>query len=285
MMNRIRTRIESKRATQPAAVVLHVASGPRPPLTAGRDAPDSDAHTVMHLDSVESAGGRLGAVLSAPRSGAVALGRHGPWLVTTPALARAGADRPGRFDFPGDVSRSGDLSVEPRRDPLGPRHVRAADPGRGGARGRRLRPRVGRRARRARPQPRPARRTTPWSCCDARWPARPWPRCWSADVRTRDLVADLTLALDRRPRSRHLGPATAPALEPRTPRRAGRPLRPRGRPRRGPRARRRRPAGRHDAGRRACRCRSPQAPGCWGGSPPTRRRPSTRSTRSGRPCA
>ena len=64
----------------------------------------------MQLDSVESAGGRLGAVLSAPRSGAVALGRHGPWLVTTPALAREVLTDPGRFDFPGDVSRSGDLS-------------------------------------------------------------------------------------------------------------------------------------------------------------------------------
>src|SRR5690242_15968301 len=64
----------------------------------------------MHMDSVESAGGRLGAVLSAPRSGAVALGRHGPWLVTTPALARRVLTEPGRFDFPGDVSRSGDLS-------------------------------------------------------------------------------------------------------------------------------------------------------------------------------
>ena len=64
----------------------------------------------MHLDSVESAGGRLGAVLSAPRSGAVALGRHGPWLVTTPALAKQVLTEPGRFDFPGDVSRSNDLS-------------------------------------------------------------------------------------------------------------------------------------------------------------------------------
>ena len=65
----------------------------------------------MHMDSVESAGGRLGAVLSAPRSGAVALDRHGPWLVTTQALARRVLTEPGRFDFPGDVSRSGDLSA------------------------------------------------------------------------------------------------------------------------------------------------------------------------------
>ena len=40
----------------------------------------------------------------------VALGRHGPWLVTTPTLARRVLTDPGRFDFPGDVSRSGDLS-------------------------------------------------------------------------------------------------------------------------------------------------------------------------------
>jgi len=64
----------------------------------------------MHVDGVESAGGRLGAVLAAPRSGAVALGRHGPWLVTTPALARRVLTDHVRFDFPGDVSRSGDLS-------------------------------------------------------------------------------------------------------------------------------------------------------------------------------
>ncbi|GAA5107632.1 hypothetical protein GCM10023339_05900 [Alloalcanivorax gelatiniphagus] len=64
----------------------------------------------MHMDSVESAGGRLGAVLSAPRTGASALGRFGPWVVTTPALAREVLTDPVRFDFPGDVSRTGDLS-------------------------------------------------------------------------------------------------------------------------------------------------------------------------------
>ncbi len=65
----------------------------------------------MHLDSAESAGGRLGAVLSAPRSGAAALGPHGPWLVTTPELARRVLTDTDCFDFPGDVSRSGDLSA------------------------------------------------------------------------------------------------------------------------------------------------------------------------------
>ncbi|WP_374457853.1 cytochrome P450 [Nocardioides sp.] len=65
----------------------------------------------MQVDSVESAGGRLGAVLSAPRSGVVALGGHGPWLTTTPAQARQVLTDVVHFDFPGDVSRSGDLSA------------------------------------------------------------------------------------------------------------------------------------------------------------------------------
>jgi hypothetical protein len=64
----------------------------------------------MHMDSVESASGRLGAVLAAPRSGAVPLGPHGPWLAASPALARRVLTDPGSFDFPGDVCRSGDLS-------------------------------------------------------------------------------------------------------------------------------------------------------------------------------
>ena len=65
----------------------------------------------MHMDSVESAGGRLGAVLASPRSGVVALGPSGPWLTTTPAQARQVLTDPSLFDFPGDVSRSGDLSA------------------------------------------------------------------------------------------------------------------------------------------------------------------------------
>ncbi|WP_439939904.1 cytochrome P450 [Nocardia sp. N13] len=64
----------------------------------------------MQMDSVESAGGRLGAVLSSPRSGVVALGPHGPWLTTTPGLARQVLTDVSGFDFPGDVTRSGDLS-------------------------------------------------------------------------------------------------------------------------------------------------------------------------------
>lgn len=64
----------------------------------------------MHMDSAEAAPGRLGAVLAAPRSGMVPLGATGPWLATTPDLARKVLTDPARFDFPGDVSRSGDLS-------------------------------------------------------------------------------------------------------------------------------------------------------------------------------
>ena len=65
----------------------------------------------MHIDSAESAGGRLGAVLSSPRSGVVALGPHGPWLTTTPGQARRVLTDVTNFDFPGDVTRSGDLSA------------------------------------------------------------------------------------------------------------------------------------------------------------------------------
>ncbi|MBS2936355.1 cytochrome P450 [Nocardioides sp. J2M5] len=63
------------------------------------------------MDSAESAGGRLGAVLALPRTGLASLGPHGPWVATTPALARRVLTEPGTFDFPGDVSRSGDLSA------------------------------------------------------------------------------------------------------------------------------------------------------------------------------
>jgi cytochrome P450 len=62
------------------------------------------------VDSAESAGGRLGAVLSAPRTGVVRLSPTGPFLVTTHADARRVLTEPHLFDFPGDVTRSGDLS-------------------------------------------------------------------------------------------------------------------------------------------------------------------------------
>jgi cytochrome P450 len=66
---------------------------------------------VTHVDSAESAGGRLGAVLTAPRGGVVALGSAGPWLVTTAALARQVLTDLTRFDFTGDISRGSDLSA------------------------------------------------------------------------------------------------------------------------------------------------------------------------------
>lgn len=66
---------------------------------------------MTHVDSAESAGGRLGAVLAAPRSGVVALGGAGPWLTTTPGQAKQVLTDTAHFDFPGDVSRSGDLSA------------------------------------------------------------------------------------------------------------------------------------------------------------------------------
>ena len=75
----------------------------------------------MHMDSVESARGRLGAVLAAPRTGVTSLGRSGPWLATTPAQARRVLTEPELFDFPGDVSRSGDLSAS--RDDTRSGHV------------------------------------------------------------------------------------------------------------------------------------------------------------------
>ena len=62
------------------------------------------------MDSVESAGGQLGAVLSAPRSGAAALAAGGPWLATSLEQARQVLTDVTKFDFPGNVSRTDDLS-------------------------------------------------------------------------------------------------------------------------------------------------------------------------------
>ena len=62
------------------------------------------------MDSVESAGGQLGAVLSAPRGGAAPLGPGGPWLATSQEQARRVLTDPATFDFPGNVNRTGDLS-------------------------------------------------------------------------------------------------------------------------------------------------------------------------------
>jgi cytochrome P450 len=65
---------------------------------------------MAQVSSAESAGGRLGTVLSAPRSGVVRLAPAGPWLVTSHADAKRVLTDPAHFDFPGDVSRTGDLS-------------------------------------------------------------------------------------------------------------------------------------------------------------------------------
>jgi hypothetical protein len=62
------------------------------------------------MDRVESAGGQLRAVLSAPRSAAAALGPGGPWLATGLDQARRVLADPESFDFPGNVNRTDDLS-------------------------------------------------------------------------------------------------------------------------------------------------------------------------------
>ncbi len=62
------------------------------------------------MGSAESVGGRLGAVLSGPRTGVVPLGR-GAWLTTSPAQAKQVLTDTARFDFPDNVVRSGDLSA------------------------------------------------------------------------------------------------------------------------------------------------------------------------------
>ena len=62
------------------------------------------------MGSAESVGGRLGAVLSGPRTGVVPLGQ-GAWLTTSPAQARQVLTDTARFDFPDNVVRSGDLSA------------------------------------------------------------------------------------------------------------------------------------------------------------------------------
>ncbi|MGF9762152.1 cytochrome P450 [Microvirga sp. 0TCS3.31] len=62
------------------------------------------------MDSVESAGGQLGAVLSASRDGAAALASGGPWLATSLEQAKQVLTDTASFDFPGNVNRTGDLS-------------------------------------------------------------------------------------------------------------------------------------------------------------------------------
>ena len=65
---------------------------------------------MSRVSSAESAGGRLGAVLSAPRAGVVALGPVGPWLAASHTSAKHVLTDVRHFDFPSDVSRTGDLS-------------------------------------------------------------------------------------------------------------------------------------------------------------------------------
>lgn len=79
------------------------------------------------MDGAESVGGRLGAVLSAPRSGVVPLG-HGTWLTTTPAQARQVLTDTAGFDFPYNVSRGRDLSAS--RGDTRSGHVTFAPPSR-----------------------------------------------------------------------------------------------------------------------------------------------------------
>lgn len=60
------------------------------------------------IAGLEAAEGRLEAVLRLVNHlGPAALGRHGPWVVTTAEHARAVLTDPARFDFPDDVSRRG----------------------------------------------------------------------------------------------------------------------------------------------------------------------------------
>ena len=166
----------------------------------------------MHLDSVESAGGRLGAVLSAPGrdscpSAATVRGWSPP-----PRRRVAVLTDPRCFDFPGDVSRSGDLSGS--RDETRSGHVTFAPltPARGRDRARRLRPRVEVDPRGARPHRphgaydamvllrRPVARSTVAAVLSS---ARPHPR---PDRRPDPCV-------DRLPHTCHLGQAPARALE------------------------------------------------------------------------
>ena len=61
---------------------------------------------MVSSDGTDEPAGRLGAVLrSVGVRGPVALGRHGPWLVTTLEDARRVLTSPDVFDFPNDVSR------------------------------------------------------------------------------------------------------------------------------------------------------------------------------------
>ncbi|MCW2832812.1 MAG: hypothetical protein JWN68_765 [Nocardioides sp.] len=63
------------------------------------------------IESAETTDGRLGAVLRAPRNGALApLGAHGPWLTTNLVQAKQVLTDFAHFDFPSTVTRGTDLS-------------------------------------------------------------------------------------------------------------------------------------------------------------------------------
>ena len=64
------------------------------------------------MQSAEEAGGRLSAVLRAPRAqGLTPLGPDGPWLATTPQTAKRVLMDAATFDFPNSVSRGTDMSA------------------------------------------------------------------------------------------------------------------------------------------------------------------------------
>ena len=146
MMNRIRTAIEAKRAANQIQAFYGWRPGPGRELIPGRHA-RHNARPVMHIDSAESAGGRLGAVLlvtairsGRPRAARTVAGHHA-WP------GRDGAHRRDELRLPG--------RREPQRRPVraagatrapGTRRLpaRAARPGRAWAG--RLRRRVGRHA-------------------------------------------------------------------------------------------------------------------------------------------
>ena len=124
------------------------------------------------MDSAESAGGRLGAVLSSPRSGAVALGPHGPWLATDARPGPTGAHRHRRLRLPRRREPHRRPVGQPGRDPVRPRRLSPRSAPTSVARGRRDVRRTSGPRRCAAPRPHAARtsRTTPCSCCAVRWP-------------------------------------------------------------------------------------------------------------------
>ena len=278
MMNRIRTRIEAKRAAAQLQAIYAWRPAPRPLRSSRTTLPDDARHGQRR-------GGRWPA-------------RRCPFRTTRPAWSRsapdgsvarhdarprqAGADRPDRLRLPRRRQPQRRPVREPRRHPLGAPRLRPRSPREVRARHGDLRARVGGGARPSttRPRPgtpydamlllrRPVARATTRGRCSARLTTPT-----SATV-----VADLVLAwID----------ALAPVIAARRPpRRWSRARRAESRARRAPRggagaahpppaapAARSRPSSPP-----ASRCRSPPAPGCSRGSaehPSRRRRPRAR---------